>query len=220
MFLFGCNKNEKPYVFENDFKKDILFEFSSGVSYEKIAFIGNSITQHEPWPAIGWHCSCGMAASLPEHDFDYLVTDFFQAKQLIFNLSKWERDFDNSRFFGLIDLYIFNPDAIVINLGENFKSSEGKEAIVNHLENLHFDITSNSNAKVFYVDDFYNVDKVNNAFLEFKYRHNINLVRVSDMVDGKYRALGHENFGVSTHPNDRGHKLIAKKIIKSMLAIN
>ena len=82
---------------------------------------------------------------------------------------------------------------------------------------MHFDITSNTQAKVFYVDDFYNVEKVNNAFLEFQYRHNINLVRVGNMIEGKYRALKHENFGVSTHPNDLGHELIAKRIIKKMI---
>jgi lysophospholipase L1-like esterase len=102
---------------------------------KKILFLGNSITLHGPAPKIGWEGNWGMAATSQEKDFVHLLTAKI-AKEAggkpevkIKNIADFERQpgtYDVPA--GLKDELAFQPDLIVIAIGENVAALNSDEA--------------------------------------------------------------------------------------------
>ena len=204
--LSGCNA-----------EGDLTETIDSNEQYSRIAFVGNSITEHEISKKIGWNCKCGMAASSKENDFDYLVSNYFGASQHIVNIAMWEQDFDNERFESFLDLYVFQPDLIIINLGENITEINIKNVdLVYELETLHFELTGNTAARIIYVDSFLTSVKINALFDEFAVKNNVELVKISNLNIDENKATNHENSAVASHPNDSGHYEIYQRIISTI----
>ena len=97
--------------------------FEGGV---KVLFLGNSITLHGSLPKIGWTNVWGMAASAKEKDYVHIVTRGIEAKTgrkadvRVRNLAEFERKFRTwSPAENLKAEIAFNPDYLVIALGEN-----------------------------------------------------------------------------------------------------
>ena len=126
---YGCTKfriSMFPVTAETEVKtKDI----------RKILFLGNSITLHGPAESIGWTNNCGMAASSEEKDYVHLVTGAIAqhtgAKQEIRvrNIADFERnyatyDVDKE----LQELFAFDPDLVVLAIGENAPGLGSEEA--------------------------------------------------------------------------------------------
>ena len=92
----------------------------------RVLFLGNSITLHGSLPKIGWTNVWGMAASAKEKDYVHLVTRGIEAKTgrtadlRVRNLADFERNFHTwSPAEKLKTEVAFNPDYLVIALGEN-----------------------------------------------------------------------------------------------------
>lgn len=91
----------------------------------RVVFIGNSITLHGAAPAIGWTNVWGMAASAEEKDYVHIVTRGIEtetgrkADVRVRNLADFERNFRAYDFKRDQDLIDFNPDYLVVALGEN-----------------------------------------------------------------------------------------------------
>ena len=92
----------------------------------RVLFLGNSITLHGSLPKIGWTNVWGMAASAREKDYVHLVTRGIEAKTgrkadlRVRNLADFERNFRTwSPAENLKAEVAFNPDYLVIALGEN-----------------------------------------------------------------------------------------------------
>ena len=92
----------------------------------RIAFVGNSITLHQPLPEIGWTNSWGMAASAAEKDYVHLVADGIAAKTgrrpsvMVRNLATFERGYRTVDAGSLLaDVVAFRPEYVVVALGEN-----------------------------------------------------------------------------------------------------
>ena len=92
----------------------------------KVLFLGNSITLHGSLPEIGWTHEWGMAASAAEKDYVHLVTRGIEretgrkADVRVRNLADLERNYRTwDAAQGLADIAGFDPDYLVVALGEN-----------------------------------------------------------------------------------------------------
>ena len=118
--LSFAEKNQLSLM--NATKANAAFSNDGGV---RVVFIGNSITLHSPAPQIGWHYNWGMAASAPEKDYVHLVIQGIEAETgrkvdaRVRCLADFERGFRNYDFSKDQDLIDFNPDYLIIALGEN-----------------------------------------------------------------------------------------------------
>jgi hypothetical protein len=104
-------------------------------SIRRILFLGNSITLHGPKPDIGWTGNWGMAASSEDKDYVHLVTREL-AKTIgtppeirVANIADFERNYADYDVDGQMkDLFAFDPDLVVLAIGENVPSLDSAEA--------------------------------------------------------------------------------------------
>jgi hypothetical protein len=101
----------------------------------KILFLGNSITLHGPKPDIGWTGNWGMAASSEEKDYVHLVTRAIaqqtgaQPQIKVRNIADFERNCATYDVEGeLKDLFAFDPDLVVLAIGENVPALSSEDA--------------------------------------------------------------------------------------------
>jgi hypothetical protein len=90
----------------------------------QIAIIGNSITHHDPKPAIGWLKNNGMAASDTNHDFAHLLLRKIGAtpsKSYVRNFYPFETDNAGAatNIASVAAMMAGSPKVVVIELGDN-----------------------------------------------------------------------------------------------------
>ena len=115
----------------------------------KVMFIGNSITYHETKNDIGWPYRHGMAASKPQKDYVHLLRKMISKKVrkpvscLVYNASDFERDFLNHVPREKLEKQAkkFNPNLIIVRLGENlcskpFKTDDLEREFLKLVKNL------------------------------------------------------------------------------------
>lgn len=190
----------------------------------KITFLGNSITRHMPKPEIGWVHDWGMAASCLENDYAHIMIKALEEKYgsvdyCICSLSKWEREYWNT---SILDEYKaaceFDADIVIVRIAENVWGVRDK------LEKLPLDkyweyminfFTSKNTKKLLVTDDFWSWETIDNPIHEVCKRNNYQLIKLGDLgADPTNKALGEfEHPGVEIHPNDKGMREIANRIL-------
>lgn len=95
-------------------------------SYERVLFLGNSITLHGPLESIGWTGNWGMAASSQDQDYVHLLQQRLAKSQgslpkiHVQNIADFERDPDSYDLdVKLRDAIAFDPDLVIVAIGEN-----------------------------------------------------------------------------------------------------
>ncbi|MHB8899573.1 MAG: beta-L-arabinofuranosidase domain-containing protein [Thermoguttaceae bacterium] len=101
----------------------------------RVLFLGNSITLHGPKPDIGWTGNWGMAASSEDKDYVHLVVQGLAAHTgsapqiLVKNIADFERSYASYDVDGRMkDFFAFDPDLVVLAIGENVPVLSGDEA--------------------------------------------------------------------------------------------
>ena len=101
----------------------------------RILFLGNSITLHGPKADIGWTGDWGMAASSEDKDYVHLVTRAIATHAgatpqiMVRNIADFERNYATYDVDGhLQDLFAFDPDLVVLAIGENVPALDSDEA--------------------------------------------------------------------------------------------
>jgi hypothetical protein len=101
----------------------------------RILFLGNSITLHGPKPDIGWTGSWGMAASAEDKDYVHRVAAAIErhtgspSQLRVLNIADFERNYATYDIDGqLRDAFAFDPDLVVIAIGENVPALASAEA--------------------------------------------------------------------------------------------
>lgn len=94
--------------------------------FQKILFLGNSITLHGPNKGIGWEGNWGMAASSADKDYVHRVAqglpkgDGSAPATLVKNVATFERQYATFDSAELVkEAAAFAPDLIVVAIGEN-----------------------------------------------------------------------------------------------------
>lgn len=203
---------------------------AEGPVFNKVLFLGNSITLHGPKADIGWTGNWGMAASSAEKDYVHLVTAGLtraagKAPQiLVRNIASFERDYTSFDLEKqLRDAIDFQADLIILAIGENVKglsSPEEETAFAKQVLRLLKLMKGDRSPTLVIRSSFWpNVPK------------DRALRQVCDQLQGRFvdlKGIGaspenraslereYKHQGVAAHPGDRGMRAIAEAILQAL----
>ena len=193
--------------------------------------IGNSITVH----GINdyWWNECGMAASTLENDYVHQISTMIDATEFAYNFSIWELTAtDRGQTLSLLDGMLSDEiDLITIQLSENVSDLATFES--DFEEMIRYIQERCSNAQIIVIGDFWDTDTKDgmktvacdntgaffvslDAIKKPEYKCEIG-TEVYDL-EGYAHIVEHK--GVSLHPNDKGMKWIADRIVEKVKRAN
>ena len=191
----------------------------------KVLFIGNSLTRHGKAPKIGWSNDWGMAASALEKDFAHQVAKGLSdrlkrpADLRLNNLAAFERNlatFDLEK--ALAADFAWRPDFIVVQLGENARhpATDEEQALFRDKMTEIFKLCARRAGTDMVATSVFCVDSVKPRLQrEAAKAAGVKFAPLYDLGRHKeYKAIGlFAHAGVAGHPGDRGHAMIAERIL-------
>ena len=196
----------------------------AGEDATRVLFMGNSITLHEPAPAIGWNNNHGMAASSPECDYVHRVVAALEKKYgkvtyCIANVAKFERGYNDAEVIrSYTEAKNIRPEIVIFRLGENvnrdlIESYSLKDGLVEF-----FKYYAEGAKTVIVTDLFWYHEHICGALREAADELGFTFVSIKDLgEDNDNKAIGlFEHDGVARHPGDRGMQMIAKRITDAL----
>jgi hypothetical protein len=208
----------------------LIFSAGTGRTQEgkggRLVFVGNSITLHGPSEKVGWTGNWGMAASAAEKDYVHLVVEAVAKRRgsppefRIANVAEFERDFANyDPATKLKELVDFQPDTVILAIGENVTTPKTDEAKAKFKESTVRLLTLlKGKGAAVYVRSCFWADATKDALLK----------EACSAVGGVFVDIGaldknKANFaraereiahaGVARHPGDQGMRAIADALI-------
>lgn len=189
----------------------------------RILVLGNSLTRHEPLPAIDWHDDWGMAASALERDYVHILkAEIFSAvgdgaTLEFFNIAKLAQQ--GAAYFPVVEALIdnFKPDIAIVQIGDNVVADDGAEQefsiqyrrLIGTLVNVH-------QAQVVCTSTWFLNPTINATIQAEANVRGIPLIDIRQIYkDTLNQASSERTFtfsGVGAHPGDRGMRLIAEAI--------
>lgn len=195
--------------------------------FNKILFLGNSITLHGPSKKVDWSGNWGMAASALDKDYVHLVTKALAKKDgsapemLVKNIAAFERQYAAYDAKDLLKETIpFQADLIVIAVGENVPTlgtEEAKTQFKDGLVKVLKGVRADRNPVIIVRSCFW-ANAAKDEALK-KACQEVGGIYVDNSALGKdeknfasaERAFKHA--GVAHHPGDKGMQAIADAII-------
>lgn len=198
-------------------------------SYERVLFLGNSITLHGPLESIGWTGNWGMAASSQDKDYVHLLHQRLAKSQAglpkihVQNIADFERapeayDLDAK----LRDAIAFDPDLVIVAIGENvpalpdeaaqekFRSAFGQ--LLDHIAGS----SSASPRRILVRGTFWPDARKDSAMRAAAVARDCEFISLGDLGSDPRNAAASErdwkHAGVGAHPGDRGMLAIADAI--------
>lgn len=198
--------------------------------FQKVLFLGNSITLHGPAPKIGWKGNWGMAASSPEKDYVHLVTQALTKSQgkppktLVRNIATFERNYASYDLKKhLQDAVSFQPDLVIVAIGENvpqLKAEEEKARFKASVDELLKLVQSKSQPTIIVRSSFWSNPAKDSALKAACQQAGGTFVDISKLgkAEANYARSERkfEHAGVAAHPGDRGMQAIANAIVKAL----
>lgn len=204
---------------EDQIMKRVLFEGETDGS-PRVLIMGNSITRHQPLPAIGWENDWGMAASSKEKDYAHLVIAHVKEKHphaafCIVQAAVWEMEFPCDPDEHFADAKDFHPDVIVCAISANIKGERFEHAkFVREMGRLHAYLSGGAGFKLIQTTSFFDNEAKTAAIREYVSGVGGELVEIHDLChDEENLSIGqywHE--GIEHHPGDLGMRRIADRI--------
>ena len=191
----------------------------------RIMIVGNSVTRHEPAPAIGWNFNHGMAASKIENDYVHRLISMItslrpDAEFVIIQAAQWEfkyRTADKNALFG--SARGFHPDIIITLLSGNIPAADfTREDFIREMGALHDYLSDGRPCRLIQGDAFFNNPEKCDAIRAYCDVRGADLVRVSDLSGSPENlAIGKfEHEGVAHHPGDVGMLRIAERFFEAV----
>ncbi len=193
--------------------------------HPRITFVGNSITRHEPAPAIGWNHNHGMAASAIERDYVHLVMKSVREKYpdaafCIVQASVWETSYtccELDEYFA--EAAEFRPDFILCAISANIPQDKFNHAdFIREIGALHKYLGGGASPKIIQTSSFFNNEAKTAAIREYLDGVGGDFVYISDLPSDKSNlAIGeYEHEGIQYHPGDRGMQKIAERLLEGL----
>ena len=190
--------------------------------------IGNSITLHQINDY--WWNECGMAATTLEKDYVHQTSIMLNATEYAYNFSIWEiTATDRTQTLSLLDGLLSNDiDLITLQLSENTSDLDTFDS--DFEEMIRYIQERCSNAQIIVIGDFWDtgtkdemksVACVNTgvSFIsldEIKNKPEYECEIGTEVYDSDGQSHIVEHKGVSLHPNDKGMKWIADRIVEEV----
>ncbi|QDT43395.1 hypothetical protein Pan241w_34950 [Gimesia alba] len=198
--------------------------------FQKILFLGNSITLHGPSPKIGWKGNWGMAASAPEKDFVHIVTRSLakssekKPKTLVKNIAAFERQYVTYDLKqNLKEAFAFQPDLVVVAIGENVPKLETEETKMQFkasVDQLLKELRTDNQPTIIVRSCFWPNTAKDAALRQACQQAGGIFVDISSLgKDESNYARSERDFqhaGVAAHPGDKGMQAIADAILKAV----
>ena len=199
-------------------------------SFQKILFLGNSITKHGPKPSIGWTSNWGMAASAEEKDYVHLVTSGLTKtggkapETMVRSMSVFERGYATFDIDAQLKAECaFQADLVILAIGENvpqLKSAEEQAKFKAGVTKILSQLKAASNPVIVVRSCFW-PNKTKDDILKAACEEVGGIyVDISDLAkdEANYgrseRKFEHK--GVAAHPGDKGMQGIADAILKAL----
>jgi len=199
-------------------------------AFQKVLFLGNSITKHGPKADIDWSGNWGMAASTEAKDYVHVFTKSLSDKQgstpeiLVKNIADFERAHQGYEVAAKLKEAIdFQADLIVLAIGENvpaLKTAEEKKKLQEAVTKLLAKLKGDRKPTILVRSCFW-ADEAKDGALR----------GACDAVSGIYVNISHfskieanyarnerpfKHAGVANHPGDQGMAAIADAIVKAL----
>jgi hypothetical protein len=193
----------------------------SAPSY-KVAFLGNSITQHAPWPTIGWEGNHGMAASARDRDYAHQVLvrlGIAERDAYIRNLYPLERD--ATTLDEVMETLVagLEADVVIIQLGDNTDP-----AVPGHLEALRVTMTrltasAGRGKRLLCTTTFWRQPSVDAIITEKCSAAGGTVVGIGDIYGEQEKRSSHtySDYSVNRHPKDWAMTQIADRLVAEIL---
>lgn len=203
---------------------------SGGTTYERVLFLGNSITKHGPKADIDWAGDWGMAASSAETDYVHLVTSGIAARNdtrpevRVRNIADFERAHADYDVAGKLREFIdFHPDLIILAIGENVpepKDATAAATFRDEVIRLLKTIQGDTGATIVVRSGFWANEAKDRALAEACSSVGGVFVDLGAMSkDESLYARSEREFkhaGVANHPGDKGMAAIASAILAAL----
>lgn len=190
----------------------------------QIAFIGNSLTLHEPSYDIGWHHSHGMAASEASLDYVHqtlLLLGIHPENAYIRNFYPFENDVSvtDGHLQSLEPLWESRPPVVVLQLGDNV----GSQMELNNLEHnfkLLVESASRHEGRVFCLSTWWKSPIKDKLIETLCHSNGGTFVYIGDLyahqdnTDRQRQTYVHA--GVENHPKDWAMLKIAERLVAAI----
>ena len=206
------NQNAKTVYFDEKFN-----------GQPRVAFIGNSITLHNPKEEIGWFGRWGMAASCEENDYLHIIMakireKYPEASYCILSGALWER---NYRTLDLEENYRkakdFKPDIIVTAITANIPRDQFEiPAFKVAMKKLHdYLVDGREGVKIYQCSSFFNNQLKTQGVKEYCEENGVKYIFISDIVEDRSNCAfdKFEHGGVGGHPGDKGMRIMAERFL-------
>jgi hypothetical protein len=198
--------------------------------YQKMLFVGNSITRHGPKSDLGWEGNWGMAASAEAKDYVHLVARAITGPSgkapevMIKGGAEFERGYANYDTAGKMkDAADFGADLIIVAIGENvpgLNNAEEKQKFQERVTELLRMLKSDRKPTLLVRSSFWANGAKDEALKKACAEAGGIFVDIStlDKDESNYarseRPYKHE--GVARHPGDKGMQAIADALLKAL----
>jgi lysophospholipase L1-like esterase len=199
---------------------------AQAAEFQKVLFLGNSITLHGPSKKVDWTGNWGMAASALDKDYVHLVTKALVKKDgtapetLVNNIATFERQYAAYDAAPLKEAAAFGADLIVVCIGENVPNlttdeakAQFKESVVKMLNGVRAD----RKPVIIVRSSFWANAAKDKALKQACAEVGGTFVDISALCkDEKNFARSERAFkhaGVANHPGDKGMQAIADAIV-------
>ena len=195
--------------------------FCCGVRAEeirKVLVIGNSIMKHGAAPQLGWNAEWDMAATAEEKDYAHLLLRKISeaAKQADAPELQLTRITDEKHMLGWDKLKNSDADIIVIQVSDNYRGKQTREAFQKNYEQMIRDLRGKGNPIIVCVSNWGGPTRVTQMIRDAAAANNALFADIATpgaLPENRAGSEGHfSNGGVNWHPGDRGMAMIAETI--------
>ena len=179
-----------------------------------VLVLGNSIVKYNADQSIGWYYNCGMAAT-PNNDFvsivkTALLTTHHVSNYDVTRIVAWERTFSFEGIAPSSKAY----NVIIVKLGENVIDIPKFIAALPKLVGLYASVST----RIVLISSIWHRPEMDAAIQAICYHHGYRYADVSMLqTSGAYYATGeYANREVAAHPNNVGHWVIARSVLKQL----
>lgn len=196
--------------------------------FKTVLVFGNSITQCNQYPAVGWYGNWGMAASSKDKDFIHLL----EAEYKVHNpdvtvipsiLVNWEVAHSSIALSVLDSSLALKPDLIIVRLGENIQSVTNlHDSFERLIDYIHVGVPD---ARIIITGVFWRNDAIDEIFSDVAASRGLLFIPLSQLDKSENKSfigasvlneqgvpykITHQ--GVAEHPGDLGMQRIASLI--------